>query len=176
MPDPYTSEIRLMAFAFPPSGWALCNGQTLGISQNTALFSLLGTAFGGNGTSTFKLPDLQGMVPMHVGNGFNFGTTSGESAHTLTVSEMAGHNHVLNASSAEASSGIPAANLALAPGAALTKSPEEVDIYAPLGNPLPAFDTSAIGMAGGDLPHENRQPFTVVSFCICLNGIYPSRN
>jgi microcystin-dependent protein len=174
MPDAYLSEIRIMPFAFAPAGWALCNGQTLAINQNAALFALLGTAFGGNGISTFALPNLQGRVPMHVGNGFNRGVVAGEASHTLTINEMAAHNHTLKASATAASSAIPGPTLALAEAATGASTPVEVDIYGPSANPMVTFHSSAIGMTGSDLGHENRQPFLVLNFCICLSGIYPS--
>src|SRR4051794_13947452 len=176
MPDAYISEIRLMAFPFAPSGWALCNGQLLAINQNAALFSAIGIAYGGNGQTTFALPNLQGRVPMHVGNGFTLGQIFGENTHTLTTSEMAAHNHLLSASATAASSGIPGPTLALAQAATGATTPIEVDIYAPQANPTVTFDSSVIGMTGSNLAHENRQPFTVLNFCICVSGIFPSHN
>src|ERR1700752_1272097 len=102
MSTPYVSEIRIMSFNFPPKGWALCNGQTLAISTNTALFSLIGTTYGGDGVRTFKLPNLQGQVPMHLGNGFVLGQVSGEPTHTLNVNEMPAHSHLMTATAATA--------------------------------------------------------------------------
>src|SRR5580704_5355515 len=107
MADPYLGEIRIMSFSFAPKGWALCNGQTLSINQNQALFALLGTTYGGNGTTTFQLPNLQGCVPMHVGNGFVQGQAGGEAAHTLNTSEMPAHTHQAHAYSGGASTQNP---------------------------------------------------------------------
>jgi microcystin-dependent protein len=176
MPEPYLSEIRLMPFNFAPKGWALCNGQTLAINTNTALFALLGTAYGGNGTTTFALPNLQGMVPMHFGNGFKLAAAVGEASHTLAISEMPHHDHILNATNAAASAAIPGPTFALAPAATVATPAVAVNIYAPpAASLLVTFDQTAIATAGSSQGHENRQPFLVLSFCIATIGIYPSR-
>src|SRR3954470_7524090 len=111
MADPYISELRIFSFNYAPKGWAFCNGQILAINQNQALFSLLGTTYGGNGQTNFALPNLQGRVPMHVGNGFTLGQTGGETAHTVTLSELPAHSHALLAGSARATAATPLGNL-----------------------------------------------------------------
>jgi microcystin-dependent protein len=162
---PYLSEIRIFSFNFSPKNWALCNGQFLPINQNQALFSLLGTMYGGNGVTTFALPNLQGRVPVHVGNGFTQGESGGEPAHTLTVSEMPAHNHFVNISIVPANTDNPAGNMwANGNQAAYTNVPA-VSL-----NPL------AVVPVGGSQPHENRSPFLVLNFCIALTGVFPSRN
>ena len=165
MSEPFLSEIKIMSFDFPPKGWALCNGQLLPINQNQALFSLLGTNFGGNGQTTFALPDLRGRVPIHFGNGHTLGERAGEEAHTLTASEMAGHTHVLNASATNADVVTPVDN----------QLAQSSQLYGPPAN-LVALDPSTNGAAGGSQAHTNRQPYLALTFCIALQGIFPSPN
>ena len=165
MAEPFLSEIRLMSFVFAPKGWALCNGQLLPINQNQALFSLLGTTFGGDGRVNFALPDLRGRVPIHVGSGHTLGERAGEQAHTITVAELPTHAHVLQAQSAPAATPIAAGNtLASANNA-----------YAAAGN-LVALDPGSVTNVGGTQAHLNMQPFLTLSFCIALQGIFPSPN
>jgi len=167
MSTPFLSEIRMFSFNFAPKGWALCNGQFLPINQNQALFALLGTTYGGNGQTNFQLPDLRSRVPVGNGAGFNLGERAGEEFHTITINEMPQHLHFAQASSAAASAGIPTSALVLAKG--------EFEIYRPPSNLTPMKATS-ISSIGGSQPHENRQPFLTVSFCIALQGIFPSQN
>jgi microcystin-dependent protein len=167
MSEPFLAEIKIMSFNFAPKGWAMCNGQLLPINQNQALFSLLGTTYGGNGQTTFALPDLRSRVPVYVGNGLILGERAGEEAHTLIVSEMAAHNHFVNAVSPTANApAIPNDVLATADGA----------VYAPATSGLVAMDPSTIGATGGSQPHTNIQPYLTLNFCIALQGIFPSRN
>jgi len=166
MGTPYLSEIRIMSFPFAPKGWTLCNGATLPINQNQALFSLLGTTFGGNGQTTFGLPDLRGRAPMHVGNKHVLGEKGGEQAHTLTVAEMPQHNHTAQGSSAQGTLAPPSTNL-LANTASL--------IYAPPGSNT-NLQPGTISNAGGSQAHNNMQPYLVLSFCIALQGVFPSQN
>jgi microcystin-dependent protein len=163
-------EIKIHAFNFPPKGWAFCNGQTMTINQNQALFSLLGTTYGGNGVTTFALPNLQGRVPMHMGasaGGTNHpqGAAFGEETHTLILSEMVQHNHVatvVNASS----------NVVVPTGAYLGASS---NLYQP-GPANTNLAPSTVSTVGNSQPHENRQPYLALNFCIALIGLYPSRN
>jgi microcystin-dependent protein len=167
MAEPFLSEIRIMSFNFAPKGWAMCNGQLLPINQNQALFSLLGTTFGGDGRVNFGLPDLQGRVPIHVGNGHTLGERGGEQSHTLSISELPTHSHTLNATSSAANQIIP--------GAALLGTSAATDpIY---GNPtsLVAMDPSSISNVGGSQAHQNMQPFLTLTFSIALQGIFPSQ-
>ena len=144
----------------------MCNGQILPINQNQALFSILGTTYGGNGQSTFALPDLRGRIPFHTGNGFTLGQSGGEEAHTLISSEMPSHTHLPAASSGTApDQGTPVANLWVA---------QTTDLYAATANNV--MNPAAITTVGGGQPHENRPPFLVLNFCIALLGIFPSRN
>jgi microcystin-dependent protein len=166
MAEPFLSEIRIMSFNFPPKGWALCNGQFLPINQNQALFSLLGTTFGGNGQTTFGLPNLQGRTPIHVGSGHTLGEQGGQQAHTLTLSEMPAHTHIANGSSADANNALPGGNL-------LAKTPQQV--YGAVGN-LVALNATTVTSVGGSQPHQNMQPYLVLNFCIALQGIFPSPN
>lgn len=165
MSEPFIGEVKLFGFNYAPKGWALCNGQLLPINQNQALFSLLGTTYGGNGVNTFALPDLRGRTPVHVGNGVMLGESAGEEAHTLTSTEMPMHTHTLSASSADD-------NKTTATGNVWGKSTNNP--YAPDSNTTLA--ATAIGAAGQSQPHENRQPYLTLNFCIALVGIYPSRN
>jgi microcystin-dependent protein len=179
--SPYVSEIRMMAFNFAPRGWALCNGQTLAIQQNQALFALLGTTYGGNGTTTFQLPNLQGRIPLHMGPGFIEGQNAGEVTHTLTLPEMPSHSHLVQAKNAQAdldaTGTTPGPTVVLAQAAASTNPVKDVQIYGTLPiNSAGNFASGAISMTGGNQPHPNQQPYLVISFCISLQGIFPSRN
>jgi microcystin-dependent protein len=174
MGTPFMAEIRIMSFNFAPQGWAQCNGQFMPINQNQALFSLLGTSYGGNGQTTFALPDMRGRVGVHAGSQFPYvGQSGGEEFHTVNTSEMPAHNHSVNASTQNANSPfiavtVPAPSqniLAVAPGG----------IYGPPSN-LTTLDPATISNVGGSQPHENRQPFTVLNLCIALQGVFPSRN
>ena len=165
MAEPFLSEIRIMSFVFAPKGWALCNGQLLPINQNQALFSLLGTTYGGDGQVNFALPDLRGRIPIHTGNGHTLGERGGEQAHTLSIAELPTHFHVANASGANASTPIAAGNLLAAANNA----------YSPPNN-LVALNASAVTNVGGSQAHYNMQPFLTLSFCIALQGIFPSQN
>ena len=178
MSDPFLGEIRLFAGNFAPVGWALCDGSILPISQYTAVFSLLGTTYGGNGTSNFALPNLQGTVPIHWGQGAGLssrtiGETGGATSVTLTPSEGASHTHPLLASTGMANTGSPAGSL-------VAVSDPTNPIY--VGNPGAAaplaFGPQAIGETGAAAPvaHNNMQPYLVVNFCIALQGVFPSRN
>jgi microcystin-dependent protein len=163
MGTPYLSEIRLFSFNFAPKGWAQCNGQLLPINQNQALFSLLGTTYGGDGRVNFALPNLQGQAPMHMGNGHVLGETAGEYNHTVTLGEMPVHTHIVTASAANGSTAGPAV-----PAAAN-------NLYGPPSNLVP-LDPSSLTAVGGSQPHSNTMPYLVLNFCIALNGIFPSRN
>ncbi|MEK6289188.1 MAG: tail fiber protein [Acidobacteriota bacterium] len=171
MAEPFLSEIRIMSFVFAPKGWALCNGQLLPINQNQALFSLLGTTFGGDGRVNFALPDLRGRVPVHVGDGNTLGGRGGEQAVTLSIAQLPQHTHVLNGSSSVGNSVAPrsaaAGNiLAQEPGNAYTNS---------TSNLTPLYPTSVTNV-GGSQAHLNMQPYLTLSFCIALQGIFPSPN
>jgi microcystin-dependent protein len=170
MAEPFLSEIRMMSFVFAPKGWALCNGQLLPINQNQALFSLLGTTFGGDGRVNFALPDLRARAPVHVGNGHGLGERGGEAAHTLSIAELPQHTHTLNATSAQAQANTNAAN----PNLMLAQSNFSVLYGAASG--LQAAAPNAISNVGGSQAHSNLQPFLTLNFCIALQGIYPSPN
>ena len=166
MAEPFLSEIRIVSFNFPPKGWAFCNGQLLPINQNQALFSLLGTTYGGNGQTNFALPNFQGKVPIHTGNGHTLGETGGEQAHTITISELPAHTHVLNGTSNAANSLTPAGGLLA------NTAPSELYNSSEPG----AMTPSAISNIGGSQAHLNMQPFLALSFCVALQGIFPSQN
>ena len=171
MADPFVAEIRIFPFNFAPKGWAWCDGQLLPLSQNTALFSLLGTTYGGNGKSNFALPDLQGRAPMHPGQGpglslHDLGETGGSETVTLLESEIPAHSHTVKAVDKVAD--IPSGQ-----GASLASPPA--------GNPYRAADNlvhlseNALSPTGGDAPHNNLQPFLTFYFCIALQGVFPPR-
>lgn len=166
MSTPYLSEIRIFSFNFPPKGWAFCNGQLLPINQNQALFSLLGTTFGGDGRVNFALPNLQGRVPLHFGNGFSLGQAGGETAHTLNISEMPAHTHTPVASAAAADQASPANNYWATNG---TFTP-----YAASSNET--MVTQAVSNVGGSQPHSNMSPYLALNFCIALLGIFPAQS
>ena len=166
MAEPFLSEIRIMSFVFPPKGWALCNGQLLPINQNQGLFSLLGTTFGGDGRVNFGLPDLRGRVPIHVGSGHTLGERGGEQAHTLSIAEIPTHVHVANATSTTSTTNTPSSSVELA------KSTPQ-NLYASAGN-LVAMAPDSLANVGGSQAHLNMQPFLTLSFCIALQGIFPS--
>lgn len=166
MAEPFLSEIRIMSFNFAPRGWAHCNGQLLPINQNQALFSLLGTTYGGDGRVNFALPDLRGRVPVHVGEGHTLGERGGEAAHTLIVAEMPAHTHTLSATSASGDTVLPSGNL-------LADSPSQ--LYGPATTPT-TLHALSMTTAGGSQPHENMQPSLTLGFCIALQGIFPSPN
>ena len=170
MAEPFLSEIRIMSFVFAPKGWALCNGQLLPINQNQALFALLGTTFGGDGRVNFALPDLRGRTPIHVGSGHTLGEKGGEQAHTLSIAELPTHVHVLNATTVQATDQTNAAT----PGRTLAQSNFSFG-YAAAAN-LVAMSPNSVGNVGGSQAHLNMQPFLTLSFCIALQGIFPSPN
>jgi microcystin-dependent protein len=171
MTDPFLGELRLLPFNFAPQGWAFANGQLLSIAQNTALFSLLGTTYGGNGTSTFALPDLRGRVPISSGQGpglslYDLGEEAGVENVTLNSGQMPVHTHqleaTLTATTKNPSNALPSVT---ASGAAYGAAPKTADM-----------SPAAIGSAGSNQPHENRQPYLVLNWCIALQGIFPSRS
>jgi microcystin-dependent protein len=174
MSSPFVAEIRIFACNFPPTGWAFCDGQLLTISQNTALFSLLGTFYGGDGKTTFALPNLQGTVPVHVGGAqpgpglstYSLGEMSGTETVTLLVSEMPLHAHTLNGTSSPAESPDPTGN-------ALGRSVNGNAYTNSFTAQQMAFQ--ALPPAGGSLPHNNMMPYLVLNFCIALQGVYPPR-
>ena len=180
MSEPFLGQLALFSFNFPPRGWAFCNGQLLQINQNQALFSLLGTFYGGNGQTTFALPDLRSRTPIHLGSQFVMGQAGGQESHTLLVTEMPTHIHPLNAHSGTATSGAlatPAAGNSLAQAFAVQPG----GVMAPVSRfsnaaPSATLNPAAISSSGGSQPHENRQPFLAINFCIALTGIFPSRN
>jgi microcystin-dependent protein len=165
MSEPFLGEIKIISWNFPPKGWTFCNGQLMPINQNQALFSILGTTYGGDGMRTFGLPDLQGRTPFHVGNGIVLGEMGGETSHTLNISELPAHNHVpvgsKNSPSAPSASG---------------------NVWSTFANNLynstvdSAMSPACILPSGGNQPHENMSPYLVLNFIIALQGIFPSQN
>jgi microcystin-dependent protein len=167
MGTPFLSEIKIMSFNFAPKGWAMCNGQILPINQNQALFALLGTTYGGNGQTTFALPNLQGKTPIHFGNGHTLGETAGEQNHTVSIAETPAHTHVANASASVGNNVVPTG--------ALLGSPLNLS-YRPPGNGLTTLHSATVANTGGSQPHQNMQPYLTLTFCIALQGIFPSQN
>jgi len=171
MADPFVAEVRIFPFNFPPTGWAFCNGQILPLSQNTALFSLLGTTYGGDGKSNFALPDLQGRAPLHPGQGpglslYDLGEEVGTETVTLLTSEIPAHSHSLTASASDGVSTSPTAQL-MAQGVG-------VSVWG-TNAPNTQFAPEALAPAGGDLPHNNMQPYLMLNMCIALQGVFPPR-
>lgn len=165
MAEPFLAEIRIMSFVFAPKGWALCNGQLLPINQNQALFSLLGTTYGGDGRVNFALPDLRARTPIHTGNGHTLGERGGEQAHTLSIAELPAHTHVAQASPSNANSPTTTGNV-LASALNSYRGPDS----------LVSLHPASVANAGGSQAHLNMQPFLTLSFCIALQGIFPSQN
>ena len=164
MSEPFLAEIRIVGFNFPPRGWAFCDGQILPINQNQSLFSLLGTTYGGDGRTSFALPDLRGRTPVHETSGFGLGSKGGSETHTLTVSQVPGHEHQLRGSSANGDSPVPTGNAIGAFNNAFNA-----------GSNLTALQSETVGDVGGQ-GHENMQPFMTLNFCIAIQGLFPSRN
>lgn len=174
MADPFVAEIRIFPFNFAPKGWAFCNGQLMPISQNTALFSLLGTTYGGDGKSTFALPDMEGNAPMHPGQGPGLterflGEESGTSTVTLLQSEMPVHNHNLMASNEDGTQGSLTAGIAIATsvGGKLYQTTVNANLV--------QMNFMALAVTGGSLPHNNMQPYLTLNFNIALQGVFPPR-
>jgi microcystin-dependent protein len=162
---PFLSEIKIMAFGFAPKGWAQCNGQLLPINQNQALFSLIGTTYGGDGRVNFGLPNLQGKAPIHLGTGHPIGEFGGETTHALTIGEAPVHTHAAAGTTTAGDSPIPAGNYL--GGAA--------NMYGPLANTVP-LQQATVSSVGGGQPHENMQPYLALNFCIAIAGIFPTQN
>ena len=177
MSEPFLGQIQSFGFGFAPVNFALCNGQIMSIQQNTALFALLGTMYGGNGSTTFGLPDLQSRVPMHMGtfngNTYTQGEEAGEENVTIDISGMPQHNHTFMGTTVAANSFVPANGAALA--AVHKGTPPAGPFYAPDTTPQP-ISASSIGPAGGNQPHTNIQPYLTINWCIALRGAFPSRN
>lgn len=170
MAEPFLGEIRLFALDYAPKNWSMCDGQIMALSENPALFSLLGTTYGGNGQTTFALPNLNGRVPIHYdppGKNISLGQAAGTEFHTLSMQEMAAHMHRVSASTQNANKTSPSGNV----WAAKENSYSVVDSSLEY-----AMHPTALSAVGGSQPHENRQPFLVLNFCICVNGIFPPRS
>ena len=165
MAEPFLSEIRLFSFEFAPKAWALCNGQLLPINQNQALFSLLGTTYGGDGRVNFALPDLRGRVPIHMGGGHTLGERGGEQAHTLSIAELPEHTHTAHASSENGNQPFANGNVLAAAG----------NVYSGPSS-LTTLNASSVTNVGGSQAHQTMQPYLTLNFCIALQGIFPSQN
>jgi microcystin-dependent protein len=178
MGTPYMSEIKICSFGFAPQGWAQCNGQFLPINQNQALFSLLGTTYGGNGQTTFALPDLRGRGSMHIGGGHVQGESAGKETHTLVQSEMPAHIHFPQAKNAQGTTGVPSSSVVLAQAVAVQADSSKVPVsmYSINAPTNLALNPAAIGNAGGSQAHPNQQPYLTLNLCIALLGVFPSRN
>jgi microcystin-dependent protein len=177
MSDQFVGEIRIVGFNFAPTGWGFCDGQLLPISQNTALFSLLGTTYGGDGRSTFALPNMQGSAPIHFGQGpglslYDEGQVGGETAVTLLQSEMPAHNHQVNCAAVNGDQTSPAGNIW-----AMTKVGRQGEsLYAAGPGTGPSMSSQALSLAGGNQPHNNMPPYLTMNFIIALQGIFPARS
>ena len=168
MSDPFLSEIKIMSFNFAPKGWAMCNGQLLPINQNQALFSLMGTTYGGDGRVNFGLPNLQGRVPMHFGLGHTLGEVGGEATHTVAISELPTHVHGVFGSTLDGDQPVALNNLLAGTATA--------QLYSDTATNLTSLLPGTVANVGGSQPHENRQPFLTLNLCIALQGIFPSQN
>ncbi len=174
MSDPFLCEIRLFGFNFAPRGWMRCEGQLLAISQNVALFSILGTTYGGNGTTTFALPDLRGRSPVHWGQGpglqpHGLGEVGGESAVSLLATEMPSHTHAVSAVAGVGTSEVPNS-------ATLAQSSIRSDLYTNSVNTMTTMSPTTVGVAGGSQAHNNMPPYLAAAFCIAVEGVFPTRN
>ena len=172
--DPFVAEIRIFPFNFAPKGWAFCDGQILPLSQNTALFSLLGTTYGGDGKSNFALPNMQGNAPMHPGQGpglslHDLGETGGSDTVSLLESEIPSHSHGLFANSVAGDTNGPS------PQVSMTRSANATAYSATTNSSLVSMSGNTLAPAGGDQPHNNMQPYLTLNFCIALQGVYPPR-
>jgi microcystin-dependent protein len=167
MAEPFLAEVRIFSFNFAPKGWAMCNGQLMPINQNQALFSLLGTTYGGDGRVNFGLPNLQGNVPIHMGSGHTLGERGGEQAHTLSIAELPAHTHTLNGISANGTAIVPAGNLLAG---------STTQLYHAQDANLSAMSAATVASVGGSQAHLNMQPFLTLNFSIALQGIFPSQN
>ena len=168
MAQPYVGEIRMFAGNFAPAGWMFCEGQLLPISEYETLFNLIGTTYGGDGQSTFALPDLRGRIPIHFGSGFTLAETGGVEEITLTVTQIPAHNHAFLASQDNAESPNPAGNVVALSGS-------RIDLYSSVTAPAVNMASAAIGSTGGSQPHNNFQPYLCVDFIISLFGLFPTQ-
>jgi microcystin-dependent protein len=167
MSTPFMGEVKMISWNFAPKGWAFCSGQFLPINQNQALFAILGTTYGGNGQTTFALPDMRGRVPVHVGPNSTLGQAAGQYAHTVTISELPAHNHPLMGSTN--------VNDFVAPSTTTMSGVGAVSIYAPAAS-LTTLLPATISNVGGSQPHQNTQPFLAINYIIALQGVFPSQN
>ncbi len=177
--DPFVAEIRILPFSFAPKGWAFCDGQLLPISQNTALFSLLGTVYGGDGKSTFALPNLQGALALHSGQGnglqeWFLGQYQGSEAVTLLQTEIPAHNHLVNANTINATTADPAANILARGNFNFQGNTGSVPMYSASATNV-AMNQQALAVGGGSLPHNNMMPYLTLNYCIALQGVFPAR-
>ncbi len=170
MSEPFLAEVRALGFNFAPRGWAFCDGQILPINQNQSLYSLLGTTYGGDGRTSFALPDLRSRTPVHKGDGYQLGQKGGAETVTLTAAEIAAHTHAAKASSTAGDQRSPA-NTVLA-----AEVPTDLAYREPTAAAATALRSGTITNAGGGQAHNNMQPYTTISFCIALQGLFPSRN
>ena len=168
MATPFMAELKLVSFNFAPKGWTMCNGQLLPINQNQAIFSLLGTTFGGDGRQTFGLPDLRGRTPVYVGDGLVLGERGGEYAHTVNMAEMPQHTHFLNCVNATSNTNAPLNNY-------LANTTGNLGVYGPASSLVTMFPAD-VSNVGGSQPHQNQSPYLVMNWIIALQGIFPSRN
>lgn len=182
MSTPYLGQIQPFPYNFAPRFWAFCNGQQLSIAQNTALFSLLGTTYGGNGVTTFALPDLRGRAPMHFGTApgggsYVQGQVAGTETVTLIINQLPAHNHSFSGTNANSDSKRPVTGSAYAQTTTAASASPGDNFYAPAGSPtVTALAAGTLGALGGNQPHSNMQPYLTISWCIALSGVFPSRN
>jgi microcystin-dependent protein len=167
MAEPFLSEIRVFSFNFAPKGWALCNGQLLPINQNQALFALLGTTYGGNGQTNFALPNLQGKAAIHVGAGHTQGEAAGSTAVTLSQTQMPTHTHFVTGSALDGNTPVPTTHLLAG---------TQAKVYTDTLTNLTTLHPISVTSVGGSQPHDNMMPYTVLNYCIALQGIFPSQN